>query len=123
MLSHYLPGAIFQDPVERIPHVFPGNDQVYKTVIQQVFGGLEAIGKLLFDGFFNDAATGKADKGFGFGDVNVAHHGEAGGNAPCGGIGHNGNIGYIIFPQAGKNRTGFRHLHQGNDAFVHPSTP
>jgi hypothetical protein len=52
-----------------------GNDLVQKTVFQDEFGGLEAFGEVLSDGFFDDAWTGEADQSARFGDVQVAQHG------------------------------------------------
>jgi len=66
---------------------------VEEAFFQQEFGALEAFGKLLADGLLNHAGAGKADQGAGLGNVEVAEHGKAGGDAASGGIGEHGDVG------------------------------
>ena len=54
------------------------------AVLVEIFGALEAIGKLLADGLLDHAGTGKADQRAGLGDVDVAEHGVGGGHAAGG---------------------------------------
>ena len=43
-------------------------------------------------GLLDDAGAGEADEGAGLCDVEIAEHGEAGGDAACGGVGHDGDV-------------------------------
>jgi hypothetical protein len=62
-------------------------------VFEEELGALEAFGELLADGLFDDAGAGEADERAGFGDVEVAEHGEAGGDAAGGGVGEDADVG------------------------------
>src|SRR3984957_12453275 len=73
-------------------HVFARNDGVEEAMLQQELGALKAWRKLLADGLLDDARSGKADQSVGFGDVQVAEHGEAGRNAAGSWVGHDGDI-------------------------------
>ena len=46
-------------------------------MLQQKFRTLKAFRQLLADGLLDDARSGKADQRAGFGDVEIAQHGEA----------------------------------------------
>ena len=54
---------------------------------------LEAFGQLLPDGLLDDARAGEADERARLGDVQVAQHREAGGDAAGGRIGEHGDVG------------------------------
>jgi hypothetical protein len=54
---------------------------------------LEALGQLLTDGLLDDAWTGKPDERMWLGDVEVAEHREAGGDAARGRVGEHGDVG------------------------------
>jgi len=45
-------------------------------VFEKELGALEAFGKLLADGLFDDARSGEADQRAGLGDIQVAQHGD-----------------------------------------------
>src|ERR1700722_3995748 len=74
-------------------HLLAGDDGVEEAVLEEELGALEALGELLADGLLDDAGASEDDQGAGFGDVEVAEHGEAGGDAAGGGMGHDGDIG------------------------------
>src|SRR5882724_7711296 len=57
------------------------DDGVEKTMLEQELGALESFGKLLANGLLDDAGAGEADERAGLRDVEVAEHGEAGGDA------------------------------------------
>src|SRR5213594_3987977 len=69
---------------------------VEKAVFEQEFGALKAFGEFLADGLLDDARARKADERAGLADVEVAQHGEAGGDATGGGIGKDGNVGQLF---------------------------
>ena len=60
---------------------------VQHAVLQQEFAALEALGQLLADGLLDHARAGESDQRAGFGDIQVAQHGERSGHAAGGGIG------------------------------------
>ena len=86
---------------------------------QQVFGALEALGQLLAHGLLDHARAGEADQRAGLGDLDVAQHGEAGGDAAGGGVGqHDDERQTGVLDQArGDDRA--RHLHQADRALLH----
>ncbi len=100
-------------------HLFAGDDGVEEAVFEEEFAALEAFGELLADGLLDDARASEADECSGFGDVEVAEHGEAGGDAAGGGVGHDGDIGDAGVVEAGEAGGNFCQLHEGGDAFHH----
>ena len=88
-------------------------------MLEEEFGALEALGELLADGLLDDAGAGKADEGVGFGDIQVAEHGEAGSDAAGGGVGEDGDVGDADGGQAGEGCGDFGELHEACDAFHH----
>jgi hypothetical protein len=105
--------------LEVLLEVFAGDDRVEEAVGEQEFGALEAFGELLADGLLDDAGAGEADERAGFGDVEVAEHGEAGGDAAGGGVGHDGDVGDFGVVETGQAGGDLGELHQGGDAFHH----
>ena len=89
------------------------------AVLQQVFGALKPFGQFFPDGLFDHACAGEADQRAGLGDLDVAQHGERGGDAAGGGIGQHNDEGQAgVFDQPrGDDRA--RHLHQADRAFLH----
>ena len=69
---------------QRRLHLAPIDDQVEHAVLEQELAALEAVGQLLADGLLDDARTGEADQRLRLGDVQVAQHREAGGDAAGG---------------------------------------
>ncbi len=67
------------------------NDGIEKTVLQKKLGRLKAIGKFLADGLFDDARPGETDQRARLGNVDIAEHGVACGDAAGRGIGKDGN--------------------------------
>ena len=71
-------------------------------MFEEELGALEAFREFLAGGLLDDAGAGEADEGAGFGDVEVAEHGEAGGDASGGGVGHQGDVGDLGVVEAGQ---------------------
>lgn len=105
--------------VEVAAEIFAGDDGVQEAVFEEELGALEAFGELLADGLLDDAGAGEADEGAGFGDVEVAEHGEAGGDASGGGVGHDGDVGDFGVVEACEAGGDLGELHEGDDAFHH----
>ena len=71
------------------------------------------------DGLFDDARAGETDQRAGLGDVQVAQHGEAGGDAAGGGIGEHGDEGHARVVELREGGGDLGHLHQAHDALHH----
>ena len=71
-------------------------------MLQQELRPLEALGQLLADGLLDDAGAGESDQRPGLADVEVAQHGEAGGDASGGGVGEDGDEGDAGLVEAGQ---------------------
>src|SRR6267143_3366535 len=95
------------------------DDGVEETVFEEEFGALKSFGEFLADGLLDDARAGKTDERAGFADVEVAEHGEAGGDAARGGVGEHRDIGQFFVIEAGKRGGHFRELHEADGAFHH----
>src|SRR5450755_908510 len=98
---------------------FAGNDRVEESVLQQEFGALKSIGQRLADGLLDHARAGETDQRAGFADIQIAEHGEAGGDATGGGIGQHRDVrdfGVVQSRQRGRN---FGELHQADGAVYH----
>src|SRR5947207_13254483 len=65
---------------------------VEEAVFEQEFGALKAFGEFLADGLLDDARARKADERARLADVEVAEHGEAGGDASRGWISEHGDV-------------------------------
>src|SRR6266849_3193285 len=109
MAWHYF-GSV-QKEIERAGdeglEVLAVDDGVEKTVFEQEFGTLKSFGKFLADGLLDDARAGETDERAGFADVEVAEHGEAGGNAAGGGVGEHGDVGKLFLVQAAEGSGNF----------------
>ena len=89
------------------------------AVLVQVFGALEPLGQFLPHRLLDHPRAGEADQRAGLGDLDVAQHGEAGGDAAGGGIGQHDDerqAGFLHQPR-GDDRA--RHLHQADRALLH----
>ncbi|MPL60817.1 hypothetical protein SDC9_06379 [bioreactor metagenome] len=95
-------------------------DAVEHAVVEQVFGALEALGQLLADRLFDHARAGKADQRIRFRDLHVAEHGIGRRDAARRRVGEHDDIGQVRFLQHLHRNGGARHLHQAEDAFLHP---
>ncbi len=62
---------------------------------------------ILADGLLDDARAGETDERAGFTDVEVAEHGEAGGDAAGGGVGEHGDVGKLFLVQAAEGSGNF----------------
>src|SRR6266576_3269669 len=105
--------------VESSSQTSMAKDGFEKTVLQQEFGALKSFGEFLADGLLDHARTGKPDERAGFPDVEVAEHGEAGGDAAGGGIGEHRDIGQLFVVEPGEGGRYFRELHEADGAFHH----
>src|SRR6185312_3146633 len=65
-------------------HVGAFDHGVQKSMLQQKLAALETFGKLLADGLLDHARAREADERARLADVEVAQHGEAGGDAARG---------------------------------------
>ena len=90
------------------------------TVRELPLGGLIVGGRLLDPRLGDDPRTGKADGRPRLRQVDVAERGVGRQNAGHSRIGHHDDIGQTGFGQAGAGGGGLRHLHQGQQAFLHP---
>ena len=83
---------------------------------------LETLRQGLADGLLDDPGTGKADQSAGLRQDDIAQRGETGSDPTSGGVRKDGNIQKPFLREAGQRRTGLGHLHQGEDALLHPGT-
>ncbi len=95
------------------------DDGVEEAFFEEEFGALEAFGEFLANGLLDDAGSGEANEGAGFGDVEVAEHGEAGGDAAGGGVGEDADVGDAGLVELREGGRDFGHLHKADDAFHH----
>ena len=88
-------------------------------MLEQEFGALEAFGELLADGLLDDARSREANERAGFGDVEVAEHGEAGGDAAGGRVGEHADVGQAEIVHLREAGGDLGQLHQADDALHH----
>ena len=96
------------------------HDLIDHAVLKQVFGALEPLGQRLADRFLDDARAGETDDRAGLGENDVAEHRERGRHAAGRRIGQHDDVGQPRFLDhvGGEDRA--RHLHQRQDALLHP---
>ena len=111
--------AVVDDASDRAAEILAGDDLVDEAFFLEELGGLEAFGEFGADGAGDDAGAGEADHGFGFGEDDVAEHGEGGGGAAVGGVGEDADEESAGFIEAGEGSGGFSHLHEGEGGFLH----
>ncbi len=109
-----------QQTGEGVPQLHPGHHRVHKAVLHLKLRPLEALRQGLADGLLDDPGTGKADQRAGLGQDDVAQGGEAGGDAAGGGVREHGDVQQSLFREPGQGRAGLGHLHQGENALLHP---
>ncbi len=63
---------------------------------------------------------GEADQGAGLGQDDVPQAGKAGGDAAGGGVGEHGDVEAALLGEPLQGGGGLGHLHQGEDALLHP---
>ena len=103
-----------------VPHLQPGHHRVHKAVFFLELRPLEALRQGLADGLLDDPGTGKADQGTGLRQNDVPQGGKAGRDPAGGGVCQDRDIQQALFREAGQRRAGLGHLHQGEDALLHP---
>ncbi len=89
-------------------------------MLQQKLAALETGRQLFPHGLFDHPRSGEADQRFRLGDIDVAQHREAGGNAAGGRVGQHRQVGDAVLGQPGQRRAGFGHLHQRHQGLLHP---
>src|SRR5215831_5315998 len=100
-------------------HVFPMHDGVDHSVLEEEFAALESIRQFLFDGLFDNPRTRESDQCSGFGDVEIAEHGVAGGHSSRSRIRQYGYVWKALHVEIGKGRRNLCHLHQTQRSFLH----
>jgi hypothetical protein len=88
-------------------------------VLEEELGALETFGELLTDGLLDDAGASETNQRLRLGDVEVTQHGEAGGDAAGGGIGHHGDVGDFLIVETREASGDLGELHQAGDALHH----
>jgi len=88
-------------------------------MLKRELGGLEPFGQLLADGIADNALPGEADERFGFGQDDVAVHGERRGDAAGGGIGDDRDVRQMRRSMALDGARGLRHLHERDQTLLH----
>src|SRR4051812_42552497 len=73
--------AVIDEPGDFAAEVFAVDNEVEEAVLLEEFAALEAFGEFDLDGVPDRSRSREADEGLGFGDDEVAEHGEAGGDA------------------------------------------
>ncbi len=96
------------------------DDHVDHAMLEQIFGALESFGQFLADGLLDHPLAGEADQRARLGDLDVAEHRIAGGDAAGGRVGQHDDIGQAGLAQPGQRDRGPRHLHQRQNALLHP---
>ena len=96
------------------------HDHVNHAVIAQIFGALETFRQFLADGLLDHARAGETDQRAGLGDLHVAQHGVGGSDAAGGWIGQHDDVRQLRLAQHLDADGGARHLHQRQDALLHP---
>src|SRR5579883_219295 len=95
------------------------DDRIEKAVLYEKFAALKALRQLFANGLFGHARAGKSDLRSGFGDVQIAQHGETGGYPAGGGVGHDADIGQARFMEPHQSRRYFGKLHEADGSFLH----
>ena len=85
-------------------------------------GRLETRGEIGVGGLFDHSGTRESDHALGLGDDEIAKGGEAGGDTSGGRVRQDGDVGELGLGVAGEGAAGLGHLHQAEDAFMHPGT-
>src|SRR5262247_1344532 len=105
---------------ERGPQLPPLHDHVDLAVLEQELRALEPLGKRLPDRLRDDAGAREPDESPGLGQDDVAEHREAGGHAAGSGIGEQRDVGHTLGVEALERGRGLGHLHEREDALLHP---
>src|SRR5260370_41593274 len=92
------------------------DDGVEKAVLEQEFRALESFGEFLANGLLDDARSSESNERAGLANIEVAEHGETGGNATSGGLGEHGNVGQVFVVEAREGRGKFGERHGGGGA-------
>ena len=120
--AYFLAGQDLQQGGKTRPQILAVHDAVQEPVGQVGLSGVGIGGERLVRDFAEGPQGGEADQGTWFGEDDVGQVGEAGVSLPGGGVGEDGDEGkaLVLQPVGGADSLG--HLHQGEDAFLQPST-
>src|SRR5215510_13162854 len=118
--SGRLVGEERENAAERVLEIAPLDDQVELAVREQEFRALEALGKRLANRLGDDPWAGETDQRARLGENDVAQHREARGDAAGGGIREDRDVRQAGGPEPLEGGRGLGHLHQREDAFLHP---
>ena len=89
-------------------------------MVEQILRPLEPFGELLADRLLDHAGAGEANKRVGLGDLHIAQHRVGGGHAAGRRVCQHHDIGQARLFQHLDRHGRARHLHQRQDAFLHP---
>ena len=107
---------------KRAPHVFPGNDEIHKSVVLHELRSLESWWQIGVGGLLHHSGSGKTDHALGLGNDDVAQRREAGGNSAGGWMGEDRNIRAPGLRVSGQRSAGLGHLHETENALMHAGT-
>ena len=96
------------------------HDSVQHSVTQQKFSRLKTFGQLLVGSLLDYAASSEANHGAWLRQVQIAQAGERSGDAAGSWIAQHRQIWNPRIAQPREGRCNFSHLHQREDAFLHP---
>src|SRR4030042_2049978 len=96
------------------------HNQVNHPMFEKVLGSLKSFWKLCPNRLLNHPRPCKSDHRLWLRNDDITQHGNTGRNSTCSGVGQYGDIGNFRLVQFSQGRARFGHLHQGEDAFLHP---
>ena len=107
------------DPDQGVFHLLAGDNNIYHTVVTQIFRTLEAVRQLFTDGLLNNTRAGKAYQAALFGDINITQHRKRGRDTAGGRVSHNGDKRNPFILKLIDGSGGACHLHQRQYTFLH----
>ena len=121
---HIVGGRVQREQLrQNAAHLGALDNGVDEPVLKRELGGLEPFRQLLLDGVADDALPGKPDERAGFGQNDVALHGERRRHAAGRGVGEHGDEGQTGRAQALHGAGHLRHLHQRDEPLLHAGAP
>ena len=107
-------------PGERRADVLPFHHHVDHAMRFEIFGALKTFRQAFANCLFDHPGASKTDDRAGFGDMDIAEHGIRRRDAARRRIGQDDDIGKLGVAQTLYSDRRARHLHQREDAFLHP---
>jgi len=108
------------EAIQRIPQILTFHNRIDKAVLQLELRALEPFGQLFPDTLFDHARSRKSDQSFRLRKNDIAEHRKAGRHAACRRIGEHRYIQKSRIAVPFDRRSRFFHLHQRQNAFLHP---